>query len=1288
MNTRNRIIIFLIAWLMPMAMLAQTNHWTPVSAPYEDNMSLTGVIQINGVEQQSTALEVGAFCGTECRGSARPVLFPVTGRYVFSLTIFGNDGDQITFKLYDHSQGTELNLQSPAAVTFGPNGLGSPLDPYVLNFTAVYTISASANPSAGGTVGGGGTYNYGSTCTLTATPATGYNFVRWTKNGSQVSTNASYSFTVTENASYVAVFNLKSYTISASANPSAGGSVSGGGTYNHGSTCTLTATANTGYTFTNWTKNGTVVSTSANYSFTVTGGGTYVANFSPNSYTISVSANPSSGGTVSGGGTYNYGSTCTLIATPATGYNFVRWTKNGSQVSTSASYSFTVTENASYVAVFSLKSYTISASASPSAGGSVSGAGTYNHGSTCTLTATTNTGYTFMNWTKNGSVVSTNANYSFTVTGSGTYVANFIQNTYTISASANPSSGGTVSGGGSYNYGSTCNLTATPATGYNFVRWTKNGTQVSTSASYSFTVTENASYVAVFSLKSYTISASASPTAGGSVSGAGTYDHGSTCTLTATPATGYNFVRWTKNGSQVSTSASYSFTVTANASYVAVFSLNSYTISASASPTTGGSVSGAGTYNHGSTCTMMATANEGYVFTNWTENGDVVSIEAEYSFTVNSNRDLVANFVDPNIHYYVDLGLPSGLLWATCNVGAYIPEAYGDHFAWGETQPKSTYTWSSYQYCNGSYNKLTKYCTNSSYGNNGFTDNLTLLLPEDDAATANWGNDWRMPTKEEWQELYDNTTCIWTTQNGVDGRLFTAANGNSLFLPAAGFRSGGNLNDGTVDYWSNTLCQSIQSRAWEFYSVSGNSFMDDARRYLGLSVRAVQYPYHITVTQNFIEGGNVSGGGSYQQGQNCTVTATANTGYIFINWTENGNVVSTGAEYTFIVNSNRDLVANFVETYVDLGLPSGTLWASCNVGADTPEGYGDHFAWGETQPKSTYTWSSYQYCNGSYNKLTKYCTNSSYGNNGFTDNLTLLLPEDDAATANWGNDWRMPTKEEWQELYDNTTCIWTTQNGVDGRLFTAANGNSLFLPAAGFRSGGNLNDGTVDYWSNTLCQSIQSRAWEFYSVSGNSFMDDARRYLGLSVRAVRNLSNITQTIALTAGTNWFSTNVEITMSDLQAALLAAYPNVGMNDLVIKSKGDGQTAYNPVAQRWIGSLTTLDLSQMYMVKVPTDGEISVEGMPIDPAEHPAVIAPGANWIAFPLGQSMSITDAFAGFPANGDIVKAKGGGQAQWNSAANRWIGALVNAPLQPGQGYMYNSKSTGNRTFTFPVSAK
>ena len=196
----------------------------------------------------------------------------------------------------------------------------------------------------------------------------------------------------------------------------------------------------------------------------------------------------------------------------------------------------------------------------------------------------------------------------------------------------------------------------------------------------------------------------------------------------------------------------------------------------------------------------------------------------------------------PEEHAYVDLGLPSGLLWATCNVGADTPEAYGDYFAWGETTPKDTYNWSTYQYCNGSYNTMTKYCQNSSYGYNGFTDDLTTLLPEDDAATANWGEGWRMPTQAEFQELIDNTTMTWTQQGGVNGFLFSAANGNSLFLPAAGYRWYGELYNvgGNGDYWSSSLGTDYPYLAWDFYFDSDNDDMGSYYRYNGFTVRPVR----------------------------------------------------------------------------------------------------------------------------------------------------------------------------------------------------------------------------------------------------------------------------------------------------------------------------------------------------------------------------------------------------------------------------------------------------------------
>ena len=194
-----------------------------------------------------------------------------------------------------------------------------------------------------------------------------------------------------------------------------------------------------------------------------------------------------------------------------------------------------------------------------------------------------------------------------------------------------------------------------------------------------------------------------------------------------------------------------------------------------------------------------------------------------------------------------------------------------------------------------------------------------------------------------------------------------------------------------------------------------------------------------------------------------------------------------------------------IHTYVDLGLPSGTLWATCNVGAETPEGYGDYYAWAETQPKDTYNWSTYQYCNGNSSTLTKYCDNSSTGYNGYTDTLTILQPEDDAATANWGPEWRTPTREEWQELYQNTFHRWTTQNGVYGRLFTATNGNTLFLPAAGCYNESVLYDlrSKGYYWSSSLGTSGPYYAWYFFFTSANGNMFGNRRYYGQSVRPVR-----------------------------------------------------------------------------------------------------------------------------------------------------------------------------------------
>lgn len=186
---------------------------------------------------------------------------------------------------------------------------------------------------------------------------------------------------------------------------------------------------------------------------------------------------------------------------------------------------------------------------------------------------------------------------------------------------------------------------------------------------------------------------------------------------------------------------------------------------------------------------------------------------------------------------------------------------------------------------------------------------------------------------------------------------------------------------------------------------------------------------------------------------------------------------------------------------VNLGLPSGTLWADRNVGADSPEDYGDYFAWGETSTKNTYDWDTYKWCRGSSDTMTKYCTKRSYGT---VDNKTVLDLEDDAAYVNMGADWRMPTYDELKELCSQCTWTWTIQNGTNGYKVTGPNGNSIFLPAAGNRNGSGLGYAGFAgyYWSASLYGSLPDYAWYLGFGPGGHDAYGYDRDGGYTVRAV------------------------------------------------------------------------------------------------------------------------------------------------------------------------------------------
>ena len=356
----------------------------------------------------------------------------------------------------------------------------------------------------------------------------------------------------------------------------------------------------------------------------------------------------------------NYQGSIIIVAGAISGYTFYQWSdgNNTAQRTISAGTSIDIypiyTQNAP-------SNYTITASVQTTGTGSVSGGGSYETGASATLTCTPATGYHFERWTDGN----TDNPRLVTVTSNATYTAIFELNTYTITTSVSPSNSGSITGlSNPYEYGGDCTITASAATGYHFVEWQENSQQVSTEAAYEFVVDKDRTLVAVFAKNSYTITTTA--TTGGSASPATqTVEHGTSVTVTATPSTGYKFTKWTSGTSttSVSTSASYTFNATSSITLKANFTLNTYTISASVDPTGSGTVTVGGTANsksisHGSTTTLVATANSGYEFVNWTLNGTQVATTASYTTpAITAPASYVAHFneipvTDNTIYYY------------------------------------------------------------------------------------------------------------------------------------------------------------------------------------------------------------------------------------------------------------------------------------------------------------------------------------------------------------------------------------------------------------------------------------------------------------------------------------------------------------------------------------------------------------------------------------------------------------------------------------------------------------
>ena len=426
----------------------------------------------------------------------------------------------------------------------------------------------------------------------------------------------------------------------------------------------------------------------------------------------------------------------------------------------------------------------------------------------------------------------------------------------------------------------------------------------------------------------------------------------------------------------------------------------------------------------------------------------------------------------------------------------------------------------------------------------------------------------------------------------------------------------------------------------------------------------------MTATPDPEEGGTVEGAGVFYYGTTCTLTATPSEGYLFLNWSnKDGKVISCNASYSFTVTENIELEAIFMPLegiLIGEGEATNMYLPSCS--------------------SNSYTLSQQIYtpdeigASGNINAV-------SYFNTGETKirNYDIYMVHTDKSTFDSITDWITVTEADL--VYSGSVTMakgyWTSI--VLDTLFHYDGTSNLAII---------VDDNTGSESSGMSCRVFNTEGNQAIRVFSNSTnynpMEPPTAY-GLgeysSLESVKNqiMFNITpstveQTYTLAAGCNWWSTNVNITLDDLKAALLKALPNA--NSITIKSQGYGQTTWN--GRFWSGQLWTLNVTRMFKINVPADCELTLTGTPINPAEHPVTINEGTNWIGYPLRESMAVTDAFADFAANNDIVKSVAFGQANWNG--RRWMGTLKNLML--GKGYIYKSSVMGSRTFTFPTSAK
>lgn len=835
--------------------------------------------------------------------------------------------------------------------------------------------------------------NYGGTATATATlPANtvqyAYTFDGWYDGSTKVGSDLALSVAgIISNRTFTAIGNrtLNRYTLVITVTPTGAGTTVGQGTYNYGSSVQATATPATGYNFTKWVLDtGDERTANPLTGIDIDGNRTVQAVFTPKRYSISANAayrvnesgdftTGTTGGTVSGGGTYTHGNSVSLKATPATGYSFAGWYEGANQVSTAEAYTFTATSARTLVGRFQRNWYTITFSAGT--GGTVSPTSArVQYGGSAESTATANTGYTFTQWsngTKTAKLTVTN------VTANATYAASFGINAYVITYQAGTGVASVTPTSETVNHGSNAaGSTATVATGYNFDGWYNGATRVSTALKYGPTsVVKNMTLVAKGTIKTFAVTGTSqyrntdstgdwsTGTSGGSVSGSGTYDYGSKVTLTASAATGYTFMGWfNTSGTSVGTSTTYTInSVTAAVTVYARFQKNWYTVTY----TRGTGVNSLSktservAYN-GTVTSETAVASTGYNSPTWTKSSGtgLLSVSAGKATlsAIQSNCTLVAS---ATINSYTISYTKNANIASISKTSETVN--YGGTATCTATLPANTaqYTYSFGGWYEGStrvgtalalsvanitaartfeargvatVNKYTLTVVNGSgSGTYNYGTKVTITASTIEGKTfSKWSDGVTTASREVTVTANATYTAEYTTNTYtvtyVKGTGIATISKTSETVSWGANATGctATVTTGyTFDGWYNGGTRVSTSLTYAPTNVKSNLILTAKATINKYTVTASPYFRNTDGTGNYTSGttgGTVSGGGSVNYGGSTTVTATPAAGYKFDGWYSDGatggSLLSSSVSYAISnVTASKTVYARFTKKY-------------------------------------------------------------------------------------------------------------------------------------------------------------------------------------------------------------------------------------------------------------------------------------------------------------------------------------------------------------------------------------